>query len=434
MKHLRFFVFFLCAFSLLADRSLQAADLSYDPYAPVYGEAPKPASNLKKGFSTVLIFPLELVRRPVDWGLNYTEQHHLYTKGIWAYDFVQDFGITPKLGIWKAGVDVDFVRLARQKVNHPDLTFKGDVFYESDVFSAGGRVGLERIGDLPIHVFQDVRYENRPNELFYGIGPRTSRGDEATYQQESTELMSIVGVSPTPTLSTDLKAGYRHINITNGASSGRGIIDQVFSGKDVPGLDGDELFTTGIAIERDTRNQDRNSTVGSLVRAGVDFNEGLFGSDARYLKYILEGSKYLKLGSERRILAGHLYSEYNQETHGKEVPFHQMARLGGYGDFPRLSQPLRGYDTNRFYDRAALLMNLEYRYTVYEYRDWKMDTVFFWDEGQVYNRMSKFRFDLFKESYGLGLRLSVLNHTIVSVEVAHGDEGTNFYVKSGAPF
>ena len=111
-----------------------------------------------------------------------------------------------------------------------------------------------------------------------------------------------------------------------------------------------------------------------------------------------------------------------------------MAKLGGYGVFPRLSHTLRGYDNNRFFGESAALFNAEYRYRIWEYRDWKTDAVLFWDEGQVFRDLSNFQLKDFRESYGLGFRISLLEHAVICVEVAHGSEGTNFYLKSGAPF
>ena len=128
------------------------------------------------------------------------------------------------------------------------------------------------------------------------------------------------------------------------------------------------------------------------------------------------------------------YGEHNDRLRNRSVPFHQLARLGGYGKYPDRSATFRAYDKNRFFGESLALLNLEYRYTVYEYRDWKVDTVYFWDEGQVFRDISDFQWQDFEASYGGGFRISVLNHVVLSLEVAHGDEGTHFYAKTGSPF
>lgn len=194
------------------------------------------------------------------------------------------------------------------------------------------------------------------------------------------------------------------------------------------------MITLSGELVHDTRNQKENSTIGGRQRLALSYNEGLNSSLARYFKYEVDLSHYFRLWSDRRVLAVHFYGEHNDELNEGQVPFHQMAKLGGYGSWPYLSHPLRGFDFNRFYDESTVLFNIEYRYTIWEYRDLKVDTIFFWDEGQVFGEFGEFQFKDFRESYGIGFRFSIVNAMVLALELAHGDEGTNFYVKGSAPF
>jgi hypothetical protein len=413
-----------------------ADEVSYDKYTAIYEPGRKSPSTAEKLALNFLTYPFELLRWPTNKGIAFSEEHHLLDKTRWVFDTMQDYGITPDLGLTSAGVTVDFIRLARQKVKYPDFTTQGWIhFGHHKIFHVGTKIGLERIGGTGLRTFGVFDYQNRPEEHFYGIGPDTSKGQGTSYKMEATTLEYAAGYSTDPSFAGDMKVAYRNVNITNGEDGGRGIIDTTFPNQTIDGLAGDEIISIGPELIRDTRNQKNNSTKGSLLRAAFSFNEGLYSSRARYFKYIAEGSKYLRLGSDRRVLAVHFYGEHNNEARGHYVPFHQMARLGGYGRIPdEMSHPLRAYDENRFYGETAALLNVEYRYNVYEYRDWKADAVLFWDEGQAFNDLSDFQLQDFRESYGVGLRISVLNHVVLSFEVAHGDEGTNFYAKSGTPF
>ena len=412
---------------------------SFDRYAPVF-KPYKKESTLKNIATHFPVYPFEIVRWPMDKTLVYIEKHHLDKKAQWVYDTIENQGITPKVNLisWGnlgGGADIDFVRLLRQKEHHPDLITKGWINWTHNVnFEVGSRVGMERIGGTRLATSGLFKYENRPEEHFYGLGPNTSAGDGTSYRMEATTLEPMIGFNFTPTHSADVKFGYRHINITNGEDGGRGIIDTTFPADSIPGLDGDDLLTLGAGYTHDTRNRKENSTTGSYARLGFSFNEGVGNSDARYFKYEIEGSRFLRLRSDRRVLALHVYAEHNAETKGHEVPFHQMAKLGGYGAYPRLSETLRGFDSNRFFGESATLFNIEYRYTIWEYRDFKVDSVIFFDEGQVFRDFDEFQFKDFRESYGLGFRLSLANHILLSIELAHGDEGTQFYAKTGAPF
>ncbi len=426
-----FLGFFLAGISLQA----WAEQASYDRYGAIFKKEPAPESSTQNALTHFLVYPFELIKWPVDQGLVFVEKEHLYEKTIYLYEKIQDFGITPKIGLNNNGTKFDFVRMAQQKTHFPDLIVQGWTSYaHRSIFEVGSKAGLERIGGTGFRAFGIFNYESRPEEYFHGIGPNTSRGDGTSYKLEATTLSANVGYAPHPLLSGDLKFSYRNINITNGEDGGRGIIDRIFSSGSIPGLSGDELLSIGPEFVWDTRNQRENSTAGGRLRLGFNFNEGLGNSTARYFKYEADASRYFTLGSARRVLALRFHGEHNNELSGRDVPFHQMAKLGGYGAYPSVSQTLRGFAQNRFFAESDALLNLEYRYTIWEYKDWKLDTVLFWDEGQVFRDFSDFQFKDFKESYGLGFRISILNHAVLGLEWAHGDEGTNFYVETRAPF
>jgi hypothetical protein len=128
------------------------------------------------------------------------------------------------------------------------------------------------------------------------------------------------------------------------------------------------------------------------------------------------------------------FAEYNEAIDHGNVPFFEMAKLGSSGTFPSRSQTLRGFVYNRFYGTAAALLNLEYRYTVMEYKEFKLKTAFFSDTGEVFAKPSKFRFKDLRESYGIGLYLSYAKSTLLAFSVAQSGEGTQFYLDNKIAF
>lgn len=409
---------------------MAAEDVSYDRYAPIMKDEPDSSSLFAKAHTDFLTYPLELLRWPMNKGAIFFDEHYLLTKGQWIYERAADYGITPHFD----GVDLDLLRMTKQRSRFPDLTLKTWTTYWDDNFIAGGKAGMERIMETPLRTFLWTNYENRSEEYFYGIGPDTSRGEGTSYRKEQTTVQAEVGYSKDPSAATDLFAAYKRVNITNGTDGGRGIIDTTFPNQTIPGLGGDEIFSTGIKLARDMRNQKENSTKGYLARTAFSFNEGLYGSDVRFFHYDAEFTHYQRLGSDRRVFVTRFYGEHNNETGNHSVPFHQMFRLGGYGSSVGSSETLRGYDRNRFTDETGILLNTEYRYTVYEYRGWRMDTVLFMDAGQVFDTFGEFQFQDFYLGYGIGFRVSILNNIVLSLEFGHGDEGSQFYVKSRSPF
>lgn len=446
MKHRSLLVLTFAVISFVSflspGRPAFAKAVSYDKYAPIFLEKAEPATAAERSLLHFPVYPFEVVRYPLDKGLVFVEKHHLDDKVEWFYDFLEGQGVTPRLNVLnplklKTGGDFDFVRILRQKETFPDAVVKGWIDYAGDdLFEVGSQVGMERIASTGFEAKGLFNYADRHREHFYGTGAHSSAGDGSVYEREETTIESLLGYQMNFNHRFDFRLAYHNVNISGGKDGGRGQFGagRVFNEEAVPGLHGDSFLEFKPSILRDTRNQKENSTSGGKYEFAFSFNEGLNNSKAQYFKYQLEAVKYLSLGSERRVLAGRFYGEHNDKIGNHNVPFHQMPRLGGYGSSPYLSYALRGFDPNRFTDDSALLVNLEYRYTIWEYRDWKADTVFFWDEGQVFGEFSEFQFSDFRESYGLGLRISLANVVLLSIEGAHGDEGTNLYVKSSAPF
>jgi hypothetical protein len=434
------FLFILLAVSLCF-LSPAWAETSYDKYATIYPEGQQ-TSKLKNAATHFPVYPFEIIRYPVDKTLLAVEKYHLEDKVQWIYEWLDDAGISPKLGIlnptrMKAGVDLDLARMARLKQANPNLVLNSWIDYAGDdLFKVGGEAGVERIADTGLDWKNLANYEDRHQEHFYGIGPDSSEGEEHVYEREETTLESRFQYAVDFVHKALLGVSYHNVNISGGKDGGLGQFNStaVFGEGSVPSIHGDSLIQVRTGVERDTRNYKENSTMGGRYRTNFSYYEGLNASEARFFKYQVDASKYFRLGSDRRVVVLHGLGEHNDKIGSKLVPFHQMVRLGGHGTYPWMSHTLRGFDYNRFTDDSALLFNLEYRYTIWEYRDWKTDAILFWDEGQVFGEVSEMQLRDFRESYGMGFRVSLANVLLLSVEVAHGDEGTNLYVKSSAPF
>lgn len=432
------FAVFLIILSFASLPLAQAQSQDYDRYGPVqktYKKCP-----IKKAAANLLTYPLEIPRWLVNQGLFMTEKHRLDMKARWIYEKILEQGITPSGNLLSptnlgGGVNVDFIKLTRLKPELPDLIFRQWLNWnKSTIFEIGSEAGVERIADTGLRAFGLFKYESRPEEHFYGIGRYTSAGNGTSYKMETTTLEGRVGYSTSPKFSADFLFDYQNVNITDGEDGGRGIIDTTFPAGSIPGLSGDNLITHRLELKHDTRNRDESSATGGMEKISFGYTDGINDSDAGFFKYQVELKRYFRLWSDRRVFAVRFYGEHNKNVSGKGIPFYQLAKLGGYGEYPRLSHTLRGYDFNRFTDQGAALFNFEYRYTIWEHKDFKLDTVAFVDSGQVFSGFRDFKFSAFTESYGGGFRLGLAGNVIFALEAAHGNEGTEFYAKSSSPF
>lgn len=419
---------------------VHAGEKTQDLYAPVYTE-PLTAKPLKGPVSRMIEFPFELVRWPVDKGLIFTERHRLDKKTTWIYTRMVEEGVKPLLGgsettlIPYYGAEFNLLALARQKENFPDLVAKTTVLHgPTAFFQVHSELGAQQIGGSGFHTGGFFKYDRREKEPFYGIGPTTSRGDGTSYRMTTVLLGVGAGYEFTPATDVSGAFAYKDVDILNRAHDGKGDIRTIFSGKDIPGLNGEPLLSYELTLNHDARDSKDLATKGSYQKLSFKFTDGTGSSKARYFTYLLDASKYFRLGSPRRVFVTRFFAEYNQAIDHGNVPFFEMAKLGSSGTFPSRSQTERAFVYNRFYGEGSVLLNLEYRYTVMEYKDFKLKAAFFSDTGEVFKRVSKFRLKDLRESYGCGLYLSYAKNTILALSVAHGNEGTQFYIDNKVAF
>ncbi len=435
----RFFPLTLVCFALLGapvDAALEEA--GYDPYTTQM--AHEPSGSLSETVATeFLTWPFEIIRWPLNKTLYFVEENRIPTKTIYILDQLENkWGLRPKASFLSAGLDVELARLLKVHDTLPEnLVANTWIDYSfGKNFETGATAGFKSAGISGFQAFGNFKYEDRTEESFFGIGPDSSQNEEAEYEMETTALEAITGYRHEVSLGIDAKFGYKHINISRGDDDEALIRDVNFLPGRNPttGIHGDNLLNMGLETFWDPKIAKSNHLIPDKIRAGLDFVEGIGNSEARYLKFLAEISKEIKLFSERRSLAFHFFGEHNAAIGNGKVPFHQMPKLGGFGDRHHLSRTLRSYENNRFTAESAALFNFEYRYKVYQYRDFNVISIIFLDEGQTFQNLGRFQFKDFRESYGTGMRFNFLKHTLLDVEVAHGDEGTAFHVKSRQPF
>lgn len=416
-------------FLLAATVTAALEKAGYDPYINKMAYAPSNRSLAKKIGTEFLTYPLELVRWPIKQVLFFVEDHHLVAKTRYIYKKLGEHGIIPKLAFTHWGVDIDLAKAFHVKDKLPDdFVSRTWAHYGSEgIFETGVRLGYEPFDGF--HAFGNIKYDYRPDEDFYGIGPNTSRGDEASYKMEYGTFEGVAGYTHPSAVGIDFKAAYRNINISDSRDKDDAKVNQ-----GLPGRSGDDLVTVGTELFWKPAQSDNPILSPSKVRLIADFNDGVHHSDARYFKFSGEVTKTFELGSPRRVFAMHFYGEHNNALPGRTVPFHQLARLGSFGTYPNLSHTLRGYEENRFYGESAALFNVEYRYRIYEYREWTVSHAIFFDDGQVFSRLDDFKFKNFRESYGTGLRLALQKLVLLDLSFAHGEEGSSFYIRNSQPF
>jgi outer membrane protein assembly factor BamA len=181
--------------------------------------------------------------------------------------------------------------------------------------------------------------------------------------------------------------------------------------------------TSGVGISSlfDTRDNILNPFKGVYLDGGVtyfgkelgsDYKFMNFYADARFFKHFERNKKWFSSGtlafnailnfntakdetiqSAPPLPTGKPRRRFIIENRDYRPPIHQLASLGG-------STVLRGFYRGRFKDIDAVVLQTEYRQTIYN--RWGM--TFFGGVGEVGSELSDFDFKGLNYSYGLGLR------------------------------
>jgi hypothetical protein len=395
-------------------------------------------------------------KMPLEKGVVYLDKHHVYDKashiiktlkkkGVYPFwfdinneNFTQD-GVSFRNGIYSTS---RLPGMLGVKYERPDIA--GDILgadlgtstwmryqnYNGNT-DLGTRLSLVGVTDLDLYTAVTARYQKSPHEKLYGIGPRSNVDESFDFTAEETSIDYIIGKEDIiPTLDAEIGLGYSNVNISEGTLKGKPNIDLYpeHTGEQLCGIDGAELLTYGASLIRDTRNSRLQPSDGGYEKVALTMNDGVDNNENfRYWKLRGDAVRYFplykwlpKLSEDKTIvLRGAI--ERNCGSSGKEIPFFDLARLD--------RDEVRGYETNRFFDKNLMSFTLDYRYAVWQWKDTKMDASLFYDFGWSFANFSKLRGDDMKDGYGLALRILLPETNVIQLEAARCDEGYEFMVK-----
>jgi len=445
----RLLVFFFIPLILLSSRIFSAsAEVNYDAYTqePKTPEAydaaqVKKGDTLYYGLFNLPTLPLRVSSWGVERTLNWVEQTHFPQKVEWLWeDVLHENGLYPETRFspgnfgFGGGGHVELLELARldEKIPFLKLQGKGGATIAGD-YDFGGSYEVSQSTGFRFYHRGIFDYTHKENEYFFGLGPKTSDADGINYVINTAKLTAEVGFHPINSIDLGGEFSYRHVTVQNTHEDDVANINDRFNIGTLPGIDGGKIITVGTYVAHDTRDYPDDPSKGGLESFRFSFNRDTRHDD-NYFKYSLELSHYLRLWSDRRILAARFTAQHIQDIDNSSIPFFDMARMGGYGTQPDGSETNRGYQYNRYFDKSSAVLNLEYRYNVWQYGSFAGDWVFFTDIGKVYGDLHEFGLGGLRVSYGTGLNLKAHRRVFFTIQLAKSGQGTELYVKTKSPF
>lgn len=277
----------------------------------------------------------------------------------------------------------------------------------------------ELLGGRATMLFE-ANYEADGALRFYGFGPTSPRGAEASVRLLETLLRAEAGAK----LGADfaVSAGWkgRRTEAQPGPFPSPGALDPALRAKTSYSL-------PRLGVSRDTRDLPFTPSNGSLTELYAEYSNASLGGSSTYEHYGGQWRFYAP-GLPSSIVALHAQADWSG---GGPVPFTALSVLGG----PR---SLRGFAEGRFRDRGSVFVNAENRWRVHTIEMLRSVTDFqvapFIETGTVFPSPESARVRYLETVAGVAMRVVVKPVVVGRVEVGAGREGAEVYVGIDYPF
>ena len=278
--------------------------------------------------------------------------------------------------------------------------------------------------DERLELWTDFRFEDFPQEDFFGRGMDSRLENRTSYDFDSSDF-SVRGVfRPVRWFRSGVKFGYMSPDVGPGSDPNFPTIDALFTDGDAPGLAAQPNFLhTTFFGEIDYRDRPGNPRRGGFYRGsfGIWDDRTLQRFDHRRFDALL--LHYVPVTSNgKHVLSGRIGTTYVNNETGERVPFYFLGYVGGI-------DTIRSYREFRFKDENAIWVGAEYKWTVHDY----LSLVTFLDAGEVDADWNDIDFRGMKTGYGFGFRAHSDKQTFARLDFGTGGgEGWQMFLKIGA--
>ncbi len=195
------------------------------------------------------------------------------------------------------------------------------------------------------------------------------------------------------------------------------------------GIDGGTTSMLGAGLIWEARNSEFQPTTGTYARAQIEVGNSFWGSSFNLSVFESELRQYYTFFLIKDVtFANRIYSRF---TNG-EVPYWKLSYAGD-------EETLRGYDSRRFSDDHAIIVNTELRFWLVEFPefDTRFGGSFFMDIGRTFAQGTHFQAiqnDL-KTTFGFGTLASFFTPDfIIRGDFGFSAEGMGVYFTTGFMF
>ncbi len=306
----------------------------------------------------------------------------------------------------------------------------GDVFVDvSGAYSLKAYKAVDanvrwlRAYDDRLELWTNYRFEDFPQEDFFGMGFDSVRDARTSYDFDSHDINVEGRFKATKWLNLSALVGLMGPDINEGTDDKYPSIEQVFTDGDAPGLANQPRYLhTTLSADVDYRDEGGNPRSGGLYRVAFGIWDDTSLEQYNFRRFDLSLRQFMPLGSEKaHVVSGMFGVSYVNNSTGDRVPFYFLPYVGGV-------DTVRSFHEFRFKEENAVWMSGEYRWIPVKY----VSFATFFDAGKVGRNYQDVHGGEFKKGYGFGVRVHTRRQTFARIDIATGGgEGWKVFLKLG---
>lgn len=264
-----------------------------------------------------------------------------------------------------------------------------------------------------LHVFGKLEYQRYPDS-FWGIGNAAEDAIEERYDRERLRFRGGAQYRVRGPLYAGVGADlmlYRGVYTR---------LDGIFARQRVPGEDGGFTAGLGPTLTYDSRDNTLGPHSGWLLNAAFLYFGKPLGSRYDFVKTVIDARHYVAWAPDL-VLGMRIHGE----AHGGDVPYYQLAMLGG-------DDLLRGYYLGRYRDEALASFEIEQRFPIV----WRFGGVAFAGVGAVAGAADELVGVPWRYAVGGGLRFALDRRERLNLrlDAGVGPDTFGLYVMVGEAF
>jgi outer membrane protein assembly factor BamA len=277
--------------------------------------------------------------------------------------------------------------------------------------------------DERFELWTDYRFEDFPQEDFFGTGPDSLLDNRTSYAFRSNDIRVRGVVKPMPWLRFGADLGYMSVNTRRGRDDRFPSIEERFTDVEAPGLASqpDYVHSTLFA-QVDYRDFPGNPGNGGLYRVAFGIWDDTDRGEFDFRRLDINLAQFVPLEPGRRhVVSGRVGLSYVNNDLSARVPFYVLPYIGGV-------DTVRSFREFRFQDENALWLGAEYVFRPIKY----VGLAAFVDAGKIAHDWQDINLADMKKGYGFGVRVGTQKYQFGLIDVGFGGgEGTRVFFKVG---